>query len=104
MTEHAGNEYDARYLALQVRTNQVVLENRVRMQAARDHLHDVLVDLTEQLDGTGSITPFPRPVVNIPLPPLDQTDSTPRRPPTRSGTRIAGITEIGVYSLSAKAT
>ena len=94
MNVHDGNERDAKYLASQMQTNSRVMLLRTRMQQARDKLHDELVQV-DLLEATGaSVTPRPRPVVAVPLPPIDRTESTPRtRSRMVSGTRIQGVTQ-----------
>lgn len=93
MNVHDANERDAKYLASQMQTNSRVLQLRARMQQARDKLHDVLtgIDLLEDIE------PTQRPIVIVPIPPIDRTTSVPRARSV-SGTQIKAppVIEIGV--------
>lgn len=92
MNVQDGSERDARYLASQLQTNSRVMQLRTRMQQARDKLHDQIVQVELLEPAAASMPPRPRPIVAVPLPPIDRTESTPRGR-SASGTRLRGITQ-----------
>jgi hypothetical protein len=92
MNVHDGSERDAKYLASQMQTNSRVILLRTRMQQARDKLHDELVQADLMVATEAPATPRPRPVVAVPLPPIDRTESTPRGR-AYSGTRLRGVAQ-----------
>lgn len=63
---------DAKYLAAQLHTNSIVMRYKMRMDRARERLHQIYLEVTE---GMG---PQRRKSVDIPIPILDKSCSVPR--------------------------
>ena len=63
---------DAKYLAAQLHTNSIVMRYKMRMDRARERLHEIYLEVTE---GMG---PKRRISVDIPIPTLDRSCSVPQ--------------------------
>lgn len=94
MNDFHGNDRDARYLAQQLQTNGQIIRHRNRMQAARDRLHNIRVELEFKDSGRPSVPPVARPVVEVPLPGLDRSDSTVPTHRAISGTRVPSVRDM----------
>lgn len=94
MTDFHGNERDARYLAQQLQTNGQIIRFRNRMQTARDRLHDIRVELEFKDSGRPHGGRASRPVVEIPVPGLDRSDSTVPSARAVSGTRVPSVRDM----------
>lgn len=67
-----ADQRDAKYLAAQLHTNSLVMRFKMRMDRARERLHQIYVEVHEGLE------PIRRKSVDIPIPTLDRSCSVPR--------------------------
>lgn len=74
MTDRGASNRDAAYLASQMVTNARVLSMQSRMVRARERLHGILIEVTEEAGAAER----PRAPDEVPIPPLDRTVSVPR--------------------------
>ncbi len=84
---------DAKYLAAQLHTNSIVMRYKMRMDRARERLHEIYLEVTEGMSAARN-----KPSVNIPIPALDRSCSVPRlvsaRPPQLASPQFATIYRI----------
>lgn len=71
MKEHDADSRDAAYLANQLQTNGVIMNMKARMIAARSTLHEVLLEVLEEVA-------IPMGIVDIQVPRIDMSVSRPR--------------------------
>ncbi len=89
---------DTKYVEHQIRTNMLVIQYRARMLAAREKLHKIALDVSEAVDVVI------RNVVDIPVPSIDRSRSTPRTasvPPAHSYTRLIAPPTVNVEAAPA---